>query len=84
LEQRTLPYIIMARLTPVLRRLVVHRLPESAWRRVRPGIDVAETMVALPCWKGQERRVVCLRQDGDQCALRRRVGLPHVCGTSRQ
>jgi len=79
LEQRTLPYIIMARLTPVLRRLVVHRLPESAWRRVRPGIDVAETMVALPCWKGQERRVVCLRQElqeRPQAAGRRLIECP--------
>jgi len=62
LDQRTLPYIIMARLTPILRRLVIHRLPETAWRRVSAGIDVAETLIALPCWKGQARRVVCLRQ----------------------
>jgi DDE family transposase len=33
-----------------------------------PGIAVAETLVTLPCWKGQERRVVCLRQ-----ALRERL-----------
>lgn len=42
LESQDLPYIIMARLTPVLRRVVLHRLPETAWRRVRKGIDVAE------------------------------------------
>ena len=48
LEQRDLPYLIMARLTPVLRRVVLHRLPEPAWRRVGPGIDVADSMVTLP------------------------------------
>jgi hypothetical protein len=79
LESRTLPYIIMARLTPVLRRLVIHRLPETAWRRVSPGIDVAETLVTLPCWMGQERRVVCLRQalrERPQAAGRRLLECP--------
>jgi hypothetical protein len=48
LENHDLPYIIMARLTPVLRRVVLHRLPEIAWRRVSTGIDVAEYMATLP------------------------------------
>ena len=80
--QNALPYIIMARLTPVLRRLVIHRLPETAWRRVSPGITVAETLVTLPCWKGQVRRMVCLRQalrERPQAARRRLIecaGLP--------
>lgn len=79
LEQKALPYVSMARLTPVLRWLVIHRLPETAWRRVSPGIDVAETLVTLPCWKGQTRRVVCLRQalrERPQAAGRRLIECP--------
>ena len=79
LEQQELPYIIMARLTPVLRRLVLHRLPDSAWRRVSQGIDVAETVVSLPSWQGQARRIVCLRQalqDRPQAAGRRLFECP--------
>lgn len=72
LEHQNLPYIIMARLTPVLRRLILHRLPETAWRRVSPGIDVAECTAILPSWAGQPRRFVCLRQE-----LRDR---PHAAG----
>lgn len=72
LERRDLPYIIMARLTPPLRRVVLHRLPETAWRRVSHGIDVAECAVSLPSWQGHSRRVVCLRQE-----LRER---PHAAG----
>mgnify|MGYP001332517429 FL=1 len=62
LEARDLPSIIVARLTPILRNLVLHRHPESAWRRVAPGIAVADASVALPVWRGQSRRFVCLRQ----------------------
>jgi Transposase DDE domain group 1 len=72
LESHDLPYIIMARLTPVLRRVVLHRLSETAWRRVSTGIDVAEYTATLPSWAGQTRRFVCLRQ-----ALRER---PHAAG----
>lgn len=66
LEQRDLPYIIMARLTPVL-------------RRVGPGIDVADSMFTLPSWGGQTRRMVCLRQalrERPQAAGRRLVDCP--------
>jgi hypothetical protein len=52
LESHDLPYIIMARLTPVLRRVVLHRLPETAWRRVSNRIDVAEYTATLPSWGG--------------------------------
>ncbi len=62
-EQQDLPYIIMARLTPVLRRLVLHRLPDPAWRRVSQGIDVAEMLVSLPSWQGLPAESVCLRQE---------------------
>jgi hypothetical protein len=72
LESQDLPSIIMARLPPVLRRLILHRLPETAWRRVSKGIDGAEYTVTLPSWAGQTRRFVCLRQ-----ALRER---PHAAG----
>lgn len=63
LEARDIPYIIVARLTPILRKLVLHRLPADAWRRVAPGIEVADAQVALPVWRGQSRRFVCLRQE---------------------
>ena len=72
LEHRELPYIIMARLTLPLRRVVLHRLPETAWRRVSTGMDVAECLATLPCWQGKPRRFVCVRQE-----LRER---PHAAG----
>ena len=32
LESQELPYIIVARLTAVVRKLVIHRIPSTAWR----------------------------------------------------
>jgi hypothetical protein len=63
LESRELPYIIVARLTAVVRKLVVHRLPSSAWRAVARGVEVADLEVSLPNWKAKKRRFVCLRQE---------------------
>mgnify|MGYP003547573850 CR=1 FL=1 len=34
LEARDLPYIIVARLTPLVRKLVIHRIPEADWQPV--------------------------------------------------
>ena len=62
LEARDLPYIIVARLTPLVRTLVVHRIPETTWHPVARGIAVADAMAALPVWRGRTRRFVCLRQ----------------------
>lgn len=62
LEARDLPYIIVARLTRVVRKLVVHRIPEGEWRPVARGIAVADMTASLPAWQGQRRRFVCLRQ----------------------
>jgi hypothetical protein len=62
LEARELPYIIMARLTPLVRKLVIHRIPEADWQPVTRGIAVADVMATLPAWRGQARRFVCLRQ----------------------
>ena len=62
LEVRDLPYIIVARLTRVVRKLVVQRIPEAEWRPVARGIAVADMMASLPVWQGQRRRFVCLRQ----------------------
>jgi len=62
LEARDLPYIIVARLTPLVRKLVIHRIPESDWRPVARGIAVADIMATGPTWHGQHRRFVCLRQ----------------------
>lgn len=62
LEARDLPYIIVARLTSVVRRLVVQRIPEAEWRAVARGIAVADIMASVPVWQGQRRRFVCLRQ----------------------
>jgi hypothetical protein len=63
LESRELPYIIVARLTAVVRKLVLHQIPSTAWRVVGRGIEVADLEVSLPNWKGKKRRFVCLRQE---------------------
>jgi hypothetical protein len=62
LEACDLPYIIVARLTPLVRKLVIHRIPEIDWRPVARGIAVADMTATLPAWHGQHRRFVCLRQ----------------------
>ncbi len=62
LEACELPYIIVARLTPLVRKLVIHRIPEIDWRPVARGIVVADVMATVPAWRGQARRFVCLRQ----------------------
>ncbi|MDF0652541.1 MAG: IS1380 family transposase [Nitrospira sp.] len=62
LEARDLPYIIVARLTRLVRKVVVHRIPEGEWRPVARGIAVADMTASLPAWQGQRRRFVCLRQ----------------------
>ena len=62
LEAHELPYIIVARLTPLVRKLVLHRIPEADWQPVTRGIAVADVMATLPSWRGQTRRFVCLRQ----------------------
>ena len=62
LEARDLPYIIVARLTSTVRKLVIHHIPETAWRPVARGSAVADLMATLPAWHGQTRRFVCLRQ----------------------
>jgi DDE family transposase len=63
LESQELPYIIVARLTAVVRKLVVHQLPATSWRAVARGIEVADLEVSLPNWKKLKRRFVCLRQE---------------------
>jgi hypothetical protein len=63
LEQEGLPYIIVARLTAVVRKLVIHRIPSAAWRVVAGGIEVADVEVSLPNWRAGKRRFVCLRQE---------------------
>src|ERR671910_757985 len=63
LEQEGLPYIIVARLTAVVRKLVIHRIPSTAWHVVAGGIEVADVEVSLPNWRAGKRRFVCLRQE---------------------
>jgi hypothetical protein len=63
LESQELPYIIVARLTAVVRKLVIHQMPSTAWREVARGIDVADLEVSLPNWKAVKWRFVCLRQE---------------------
>ena len=63
LENQQLPYIIVARLTAVVRKLVIHQIPSTGWRVVARGIDVADLEVSLPNWKAVKRRFVCLRQE---------------------
>jgi hypothetical protein len=47
-EARDLPYIIVTRLTPLVRKGVIHRIPEVDWRPVARGIAVADIMATLP------------------------------------
>ena len=63
LESQELPYIIVARLTAVVRKLVIHQIPSTAWRVVARGVEVADLAVSLPNWKSVKRRFVCLRQE---------------------
>jgi len=63
LENQQLPYIIVARLTAVVQKLVIHQIPSTGWRVVARGIDVADLEVSLPNWKAVKRRFVCLRQE---------------------
>jgi hypothetical protein len=63
LESRHLPYIIVSRLTAVVRKLVIHQIPSTAWRVVAKGIEVGDLEVSLPNWKGVVRRFVFLRQE---------------------
>jgi hypothetical protein len=44
LEAGELPYIIVARLTPLVRKLGIHRIPEIDWRPVARGTAVADVM----------------------------------------
>ena len=46
-----------------VRKLVIHRIPSTAWRVVARGIEVADLEVSLPNWKAVKRRFVCLRQE---------------------
>lgn len=62
LESQALPYIIIARLTVVVRKLVIHRMASTAWRVVARGVEVADLEVSLPSWRSVKRRFVCLRQ----------------------
>lgn len=61
LEVWNLLSIIVARLTRLVCKLVLHWIPETEWRPVVRGIAVADMMAALPVWQGQ-RRLGCLRQ----------------------
>jgi hypothetical protein len=63
LESQQLPYIIVVRLTAVVRKLVIHQSPSTAWRTVARGVEVADLETSLPNWKGIKRRFVLLRQE---------------------
>ncbi len=62
LEREELPYLIVARLTAVVRKLVLHQMPSRSWRSVARGIEVADLETSLPNCKSTKRRFVCLRQ----------------------
>lgn len=48
LDARELPYIVVARLTPFIRKLVIHRIPEADWRPLARSIAVADLMATVP------------------------------------
>jgi hypothetical protein len=62
LESRELPYSIVARLTPLVRKRIIHRIPEVAWQPVTRGIAVADVMATRPARRGPARQFGCLRQ----------------------
>jgi hypothetical protein len=62
LEDRELPYIIVAKLSPIVRRVVLHSIARENWRPIGPGIEVATVEVSFPSWQAKSRRFVCLRQ----------------------
>jgi hypothetical protein len=47
----------------VVRKLVIHQIPSTAWRVVARGVEVADLEVSLPNWRAVKRRFVCLRQE---------------------
>jgi len=61
LEVRELPYIIVARLTPLVRKLVIHRIPEADQRSVTRGIAVADMTAALLATAKRGGLSVCAR-----------------------
>ena len=61
--KQALTVLIVARLTAVVRKLVIHQIPSTGWRGVARGIEVADLEVSLPNWKAGKRRFVCLRQE---------------------
>jgi hypothetical protein len=63
LESRELPYIIVAKLTPIIRRIVLHSIAQQNWRPIGPGIEVANVERSFPSWQAKSRRFVCLRQE---------------------
>jgi len=63
LERREFPYIIVAKLTPIVRRVVLHSIAQQIWRPIGPGIEVANVERSFPSWQGKSRRFVCLRQE---------------------
>ena len=67
LESQELPYVIVARLTAVVRKLVVHRIAGTAWRAVARGIEVADLEVSLPNWKSSQE-ALCLSAPRDSRA----------------
>lgn len=48
LETRDLPYIIVARLTPLVRKVVIHRILETDWRPYPPGEDKPAGLCTCP------------------------------------
>ena len=68
LESQELPYIIVARLTAVVRKLVIHRIPSTAWRVVARGIEVADWKSV--CRIGKQRSVALSVASGDFAAAR--------------
>jgi Transposase DDE domain group 1 len=66
LERRELPYIIVAKLTPIVRRVVLHSIAQQSWRPIGPGIEVANVERSFPSWQGKNRRFLCLRQEISQ------------------
>ncbi len=63
LEKRELAYIVVAKLTPIVRRVVLHSIAQQSGRPIGPGIEVANVERSVPSWQGKSRRFVCLRQE---------------------
>ncbi len=73
LETRDLPYLIVARLTPLVRKRVIHRISEADWRPVMRGHRGRRREGDVPRLAGAGTPVCGPASDADGAAHRQRA-----------